>query len=727
MGEFFNHFLESFQVPLESPILVFSLILMIILLSPILLGRLNIPGIIGLIIAGIMIGPKGFHIIENNSAIELFSTIGLLYIMFIAGLELDLKEFKANRNRSISFGILTFMIPLSIGYPICHYFLGYDVNASLLTSSMFATHTLVAYPIVSKLGISKNQAVAVTVGGTILTDTAVLILLAVIVGNAEGNLSQDFWIKLGISLTIFSLIMFFIIPRIARWFFEKLKHEKHSHYIFVLSVVFFAAFLAEVAGVEAIIGAFMAGLALNKLIPHNSSLMNRIEFLGNAFFIPFFLISVGMLVDVRVIFSGTGAWIVAGTLTIVALSSKWLAAWFTQIIFKFSGAQRQVIFGLSSAHAAATLAVILVGYNVILGYDELGDPIRLLDDNILNGTIILILVTSIVATFATENAAKKIVIEAENDVEGLAKSSGAKSEHILVPIDNYEKINRLMELAFYIKDQKSPNPISMLTVVSNNEDSNANLSEAKTKLDEFADKNKESKTKVNVLTTIDHHAATGIARVSREIMTDLILLGWPSQSSGFIDRLIGIGEKVDNIVNQTGKTSFVCKIQKPITQHTKIVVTVPPLAEREVGFATWLNKILTLAERLDIPIEFYGNKDTVAIAEKLFSKLKSPVITLKEYDSLNNITSIVRDISENDLLIFVSAKRGGTSYTRVLENMPSRIIKLFPTNSLIVIFPQHFIDFNKKDSDISTEGIKASIEAVQKVSRGIGSIFKKTK
>lgn len=716
MGEFFNHFLESFQVPLENPILVFSLILMIILLSPILLGRLNIPGIIGLIIAGIMIGPKGFHIIENNSAIELFSTIGLLYIMFIAGLELDLKEFKANRNRSISFGILTFMIPLGIGYPICHYFLGYDVNASLLTASMFATHTLVAYPIVSKLGISKNQAVAVTVGGTILTDTAVLILLAVIVGNAEGSLNQDFWIKLGVSLTIFSLIMFLIIPRIAKWFFEKLKHEKHSHYIFVLSVVFFAAFLAEVAGVEAIIGAFMAGLALNKLIPHNSSLMNRIEFLGNAFFIPFFLISVGMLVDVRVIFSGTGAWIVAGTLTFVALFGKWLAAWITQLVFKYSGAQRQIIFGLSSASAAATLAIILVGFNK-----------GIIDEKILNGTIILILVTSIVATFATENAAKKIVIEAENDVEGLAKSSGAKSEHILVPIDNYEKINRLMELAFYIKDQKSPNPISMLTVVSNNEDSNANLAEAKTKLDEFADKNKESKTKVNVLTTIDHHAATGIARVSREIMTDLILLGWPSQSSGFIDRLIGIGEKVDNIVNQTGKTSFVCKIQKPITQHTKIVVTVPPLAEREVGFATWLNKILTLAERLDIPIEFYGNKNTIEIAEKLFSKLKSPVITLKEYDSLNNITSIVRDISENDLLIFVSAKRGGTSYTRVLENMPSRIIKLFPTNSLIVIFPQHFIDFNKKDSDISTEGIKASIEAVQKVSRGIGSIFKKTK
>jgi len=714
MEEFLNHFLESFQLPLESPILVFSLILMIILLSPILLGRLNIPGIIGLIIAGIIIGPKGFYIIENNSAIDLFSTIGLLYIMFIAGLELDLNEFKANRNRSLAFGFFTFAIPLVIGYPVCHYFLGYDVNASLLTASMFATHTLVAYPIVSKLGVSKNQAVAVTVGGTILTDTAVLIILAVIVGNAEGGLNQDFWIKLGVSLTIFSIIMFLIIPRIAKWFFEKLKHEKHSHYIFVLSVVFFAAFLAEVAGVEAIIGAFMAGLALNKLIPHNSSLMNRIEFLGNAFFIPFFLIGVGMLVDVSVIFSGTGAWIIAISLTVVAILGKWLAAFFTQITFRFSKSQRQLIFGLSSAHAAATLAIILVGYNK-----------EIIDENILNGTIILILVTSIVATFSTEKAAKKIVIESENDVEGLAQSSGAKSEHILVPIDSLEKINSLMELAFYIKDRKSPNPISMLTVVSNNDDSNLNLAKAKAKLDQFVADNKESKTKINVLTTLDYHAATGISRVSREIMTDLILLGWPSQQSGFIERLIGIGEKIDNIVNLTGKTSFVCNIKKPLPEHKKIIVTVPPLGEREVGFSTWLNKILTLAERLDIPVEFYGNKDTISILEKLFSKLKSPVITLMEYDSLNDITKITKEAAVNDLLIMVSAKSGGTSYSRTLENMLSRIQKASPENSLIVIFPQHFTDFNKKDSDISTEGLKASIEAVQKVSRGIGSFFKR--
>src|SRR5690606_16848483 len=287
-----------------------------------------------------------------------------------------------------------------------------DFNASFLTASMFATHTLVAYPIVSKLGVAKNQAVAITVGGTILTDTAVLIILAVIMGNSQGSLNQEFWIRLGISLAIFSAIMFLIIPRIAEWFFRKLESEKHSHYIFVLSVVFFAAFLAEVAGVEPIIGAFVAGLGLNKLISHTSALIDRIEFIGNSLFIPFFLLSLGMLVDVSVILSGPTALIVAGTLSVVALFGKWIAAWFTQLVFKYTKAQRQLIFGLSSAHAAATLAVILVGYKA-----------EILDENILNGTIILILITCIIASFATEKAAKKIIVETEEETNNLARAN----------------------------------------------------------------------------------------------------------------------------------------------------------------------------------------------------------------------------------------------------------------------------------------------------------------
>src|SRR5690554_6257459 len=270
MTDIFKQLIHEFEIPLQNPVLIFSLILFIILLSPILLRRLNIPGIIGLIIAGVIIGPYGFNILEKNSAVDLFSTIGLLYIMFIAGLELDLNEFKSNKNKSLLFGFFTFIIPLDIGFPVCYYLFGYNFDASFLTASMFATHTLVSYPIISKFGITKNQAVAVTVGGTILTDTAVLIILAVIMGKSQGNLTSDFWIQLGVSLAIFSVIMLVIVPRIAKWFFRKLESEKHSHYIFVLSIVFFAAFLAEIAGFEPIIGAFVAGLALNKLIPASS-------------------------------------------------------------------------------------------------------------------------------------------------------------------------------------------------------------------------------------------------------------------------------------------------------------------------------------------------------------------------------------------------------------------------------------------------------------------------
>src|SRR5690606_16525616 len=384
--------------------------------------------------------------------------------------------------------------------------------------------TLVAYPIVSKLGVAKNQAVAITVGGTILTDTAVLIILAVIIGNSQGSLDQAFWIRLIISLAIFSAIMFLVMPRIAQWFFKKLESEKHMHYIFVLSVVFFAAFLAEVAGIEPIIGAFVAGLALNPLIPHSSALMNRIEFIGNSLFIPFFLISVGMLVDVSVILSGPMAIIIALTLSVVAIFSKWIAALFTQLIFKYSKAQRQVIFGLSSAHAAATLAVILVGYQA-----------KILDENILNGTIILILITCVVASFAAEKSAKKIVLSEEGDISvDQLKNQLNYNEQILIPVANLALVENLLDFALIIKDKNSTNPVTLLSVVPNNNEAEMNIMKYRKELEKFILQGSASESSVNTITTIDHNPASGIARAAKEIMADFVIIGWP-QKTGFID------------------------------------------------------------------------------------------------------------------------------------------------------------------------------------------------
>lgn len=676
MEEFLKILTHEFHLPFSNPVLVFSLILLIILVSPVIFKRLNIPGIIMLIISGIIIGPFGFGLLEQNSAIDLFSKIGLLYIMFIAGLELDMNQFKVNKNKSFLFGFFTFIIPLAIGFPVCFFFLGYGFNASFLTASMFATHTLIAYPIVSKMGVSKNEAVAVTVGGTILTDTAVLIILAIILGNAEeGGLSIDFWIRLAISLTIFCSIMFFVVPRIAKWFFTHLEKEKHSHYIFVLTVMFLAAFLAELAGVEDIIGAFLAGLALNSLIPHSSALMNRIEFMGNSLFIPFFLISVGMLVDISVIFSGPWAIVIAITLSVVAISGKWLAALFTQLVFKYSPAQRKVIFGLSSGHAAATLAVIIVGYNA-----------EIIDINILNGTIILILITSIVATFATEKAGMKLVKEAEVvNPEEIKNSDSYKMESILLPLANMVNLEKLLEFSILIKDKTSLNPISILTVVPNDEQAELNIAQANIKLQDFIREASATETEVNITATIDQDIAKGISRRSKELIADFIVMGWPTSSGK--EEVIGVVMR--KIINSTSKTVFLCQSEKPWATHQKIILAVPLGSEDMPGFEQWMKKVVKMSEELTVSVEVFCTRETWAAIKVLLKrlKLKAP-LEFHEFKNWEDYLIISKHVKPEDILILVSAREETFAYQPILEEIPFKMEKYFPENTKLIIFPQ---------------------------------------
>lgn len=715
MLEFFENLSKEFDLPLRNPVLIFSLLLFIILLSPVL-RRINIPGIIGLIISGVVIGPNGLNILAQNSAIELFSTIGLLYIMFIAGLELDLNEFKAYKNKSIVFGFFTFILPLSIGFPVCYYFLQYDFNASFLTASMFATHTLVTYPIVSKLGIAKNKAVAVTVGGTILTDTAVLLILAVIMENSQGNLGGGFWIRLGVSLAIFTAIMFLLVPRVAKWFFKKLESEKHSHYIFVLSVVFFAAFLAEVAGVEPIIGAFVAGLALNRLIPHSSALMNRIEFIGNSLFIPFFLISVGMLVDIRVLLKGSGALIIATTLTVVALAGKWLAALLTQLIFRFTGSQRQLIFGLSSAHAAATLAVILVGYKA-----------NILDENILNGTIILILITCIAASFATEKAARKIILEDTYDAPELGRVNNIlNNEHILVATNNITNMEKLLEFATLIKEKKSANPISILSVVSNNQEAEINIQKSRNRLENIVRQASASDTKVNIVTAIDFNAASGIVRTSREIMADMIILGWP-QRVNIIDKLLG--EKIETIIGNSDKTLFICHFTAPLPVHKRIMVIAPPLSEKEMGFHTWILKITRLAQELSVQLVFFCNEQTdTAIRKEMREQKLYLNIQTSLFHDWEDFLIISRNVQPEDIFILVSARKGSISHFSYLDSLPAKMEKHFAAHSKIVVYPRQYSEGYDTDGydELTSGPLNKGIETVQKLGKDIGNIFKRT-
>jgi len=676
MDNFFDQIAEQFQLPLQSPVLIFSLILFIILLAPILLKKIRVPGIIGLIIAGIIIGPEGFNVLES-SKIEIFSTIGLLYIMFIAGLELDMNQFKAHRNKSLVFGFFTFAIPMAIGYPVYYYILGQwdeEINkeAAFLTASMFATHTLVTYPIVSKLGLAKNVATSITVGATILTDTAVLILLAVILGSHSGGLSQEFWIQLAIGIVLFSACMFLVIPRITTWFFRKFSSEKHSHYVFVLAVVFLAAFLSEIAGLEAIIGAFFAGLALNKLIPNSSALMQRIDFIGNSLFIPFFFISVGMIVDVSVIFNGWMAVIIAATLTIVALIGKWLAAWVTQLVYKFSTGQRDLIFGLSSAHAAATLAIIIVGH-------EAG----IIDDNILNGTVILILITCIIASLVTEKAAKKVIQETEEDLD---LEPAVKNEFILMPIANTVNIEKMLDFAVYVKDKNSENPLSILSVVDNNDEAERKIIKTKESLEKIVQENTGEETDVDVRATIDHNAASGIARTAKELNADLIFLGWPERV-GFIDKIIG--DKMGSIISMTEKTLFICDFKAPLIDHKRLFLVVPPNAEFEEGFVIWMEKLAQLATELSLPIQLSTTEITYKSIKKYIKQNKlSLTIDFHNFNDWEDFFVLSKHIEDRDILIVVGARKGTISHVWHIDRLPGKMERHFTELSKIVIYPQ---------------------------------------
>ena len=456
----------SVTLPLTNPVLIFSVILFIILFAPLVLHRFKIPDIVGLIIAGALIGPYGLHIMDRDSSIVLFGTVGLLYIMFVAGLEIDMADFKKNSKRSLIFGLYTFFIPMILGTFAGVYLLDFSYPTSILLASMFASHTLVTYPIVSKYGITKNRAVNVTIGGTVVTCLLALLVLAVIVGMSTGELTQGFWIQLGVSTVVFAFIVLWGFPFVGRWYFKRYD-DRVGQFIFVLGLVFFASFLAEAAGLEAIIGAFLAGLALNRLIPNTSALMNRIEFVGNALFIPFFLIGVGMLVNFHVfLYDLTTVW-VAVIMCVVATVSKFIPAWLAQKNFRFTTSERTLIFGLSNAQAAATLAAVLVGYNVILGTTPEGESIRLLNESVLNGTIVMILVTCIIASFATQKGAQEVALAEFAEDESVDNEE--IEDRILIPLSNIENVEELVGLAVTIKSKKAKAVMTALNVIQADE------------------------------------------------------------------------------------------------------------------------------------------------------------------------------------------------------------------------------------------------------------------
>jgi len=669
------------HLPITDPTWIFLLVLIIILFAPILLSRLRIPHIIGMILAGVVVGEYGFNILERDSSFELFGKVGLYYIMFLAGLEMDLEGFKKNRTKALVFGLLTFLVPMALGIWSSMSILGYGLTTAVLLASMYASHTLIAYPIVSRYGLSRLRSVSITVGGTALTVAFALLVLAIISGMYKGEIGHLFWIMLGVKVLLVCFLIIFGFPRIGRWFFRKYE-DSIMQFIFVLVMVFLGGGLLELAGMEGILGAFMVGLVLNRLIPNISPLMNRLEFVGNALFIPYFLIGVGMIIDVRALFTGGEALKVAVVMTIVATFSKWLAAWMTQKIFRMQTSERTMMFGLSNAQAAATLAAVLVGNKI-----EIAPGVPLLNDDVLNGTVVMILFTCIISSIATERAARKIAVQ---DNYGDLEEAPKEEENILIPIANPETIENLVNMALIMKEPKRKDGLTTLSVINDGNASEARMAQGKRCLERSAMVAAAADVSVNTVTRFDLNIASGIIHAMKEYNASEVVIGLHRKVT-LVDSFLGT--LTENLLKGTHKQVMIVKSLMPVNTLRRIIVAVPPKAEYEAGFFKWVERLCRMGLQLGCRVHFYAHPDTLNYLKGYISqKHKGMRREFSELDDWNDLLLLTGQVNFDHLLVIVSARRGFISYDPSFEKLPAQISKYFNNSSLMVLYPDQFGD-----------------------------------
>lgn len=711
MEEIFN-----VQLPLEDPVLKFLIILLIILLVPIVSDRFKLPHLLGMIIAGVIIGPFGLNLLARDSSIILSGTVGLLYIMFLAGLEIDMKDFKSNGVKSTLLGIYGFLIPMILGTLAGVYILGFSFMTSVLLASMFASHTLITYPIVSKLGITKDLSVNISVGSTLVTNILSLLVLAIVVGRSTGDMDHNFWLVLASSFIAFTLVITFVFPIIGRWFFKRYK-DNISQFIFVLVIVFLGAVLSQLGGIEPIIGAFMSGLALNRLIPQTSPLMNRIDFVGNAIFIPFFLIGVGMLIDFRA-FTNSHTVFVAVVMSVIATISKFIAAKATQKSFKLNSDQGLLIFGLTNAQAAATLAAVLVGYNIILGETDSGQPIRLLNDSVLNGTIIMILVTCTIASFATQKGAKKIAISGHMEVE-----PDDVKETILIPLSNPDTIEELIDLSINIKSKSNTNGLRALNIVKNDAKHPENENNGRKILEKAEVSAAATDTPMKTILRYDLDLVHGITNVVKEEnITDLVL-GLHLKKGVYGSFL---GNLTNGILEKSNITTFIYNPQQPIATIKRHLIIVPENAEFESGFSFWLSRIWNIALNTGASLVFYASKSTIKLLKKIH--LKHPIaIEFKIFSNWGDFGMLSDQLRDDDNLIIVLSRKNLLSYQERMEEVPNFLNKHFKDINFLLVYPSQSAFTVDGTVDLTNPSLLHAIEKLDVIGKTIATIFRNKK
>ena len=665
--------------PITDPTLIFFVVLLMILLSPIIMGRLRIPHIIGMVLAGVLVGKYGLNILGRDASFELFGRVGLFYIMFLAGLEMDMEGLKKNRNRVVVFGMLTFLIPFAITYFMGVSLLGYLPLASLLLAAIMASNTLIAYPIVGRYGLTRHTSSTLSVGSSMMALFMALIVMASIVNSFHGKGGILFWLLFILKFVAYCVGLIMVIPRVTRWFLRRYS-DAVMQFIFILAIVFLSAALSDAVGLEGIFGAFMSGLILNRFVPKVSPLMNRIEFTGNALFIPYFLIGVGMLINVRLLFAGSKILWVVFCIVFFGTLGKAVAAYLAARIFRLSWLAGHMMFGLTSAHAAGAIAMVMVGRRLQVAPGE-----YLFGDEVLNGIVIMILFTCIISTVITERAAQRLRLQ---EKEGHDMMKNLDDEKILIPVKYPEYSDNLVTMATLMRNPRLKRELVALNVVYDDVNMRHNQAEGQRLLDHLCHLASASDVPMVTQVRIAANIANGIKHAFKEFQASEILMGLHFHKE--ISRSFW-GEFTRSLYNGLSRQIIVTRILQPLNTIRRIQVAIPSRAEFEPGFYRWLERLARMAGNLECRITFHGRKETLQLVNEFIrNRFPSVRAEYEEMEHWKELPTLGSKVREDHLFVIVTARKGTISYKTAMERLPEELNKCVKGKTIMIIFPDQY-------------------------------------
>lgn len=672
----------SQYLPITSPTLIFFVVLFIILIAPIVMGKLRIPHIIGMVLAGIVIGPYGLNILERDSSFELFGRVGLLYIMFLAGIEMDLEGLKKDLGKVTVFGLLTCFVPFILTYLSCVWYLGYPSLASLLLGCIMASNTLVAYPIVVRYGLQRSTVTTLSVGASMLSLLIALVVTAALVGSMSGDTGTLFWVMFFVKFVVWCIAMTWLIRHMTRWFLRRYS-DSVMQYIFVLAVMFISAATCELIGLEGILGAFVSGLVLNRFIPNISPLMNRIEFIGNAIFIPYFLIGVGMLINAGLLLEGGNTILVVACIGIFGTLGKAIAAFLTSFFFHRSVHEGNLMFGMTSAHAAGAIALVMVGVNL-----EIAPGHHLLGDEALNAVVIMILFTCIISTVVTDYASRTIVLKEKSQRKMPEDDGKADDEKILIPVKYPETCDTLLNMAMLMRNEKLSRGLIALNVVYDDLDATYNQQEGQRLLEQIEKKAAAADVQVQTQVRLATNIANGIKHAFKEYDASEIILGQHIHDNS--TRRFW-GQFAQSLFNGLNRQIIIARCTIPLNTIRVFHVAVPSRAEYEPGFYRWLERVSRMVTRLGCRILFHGRDESLSLIRTFlsnrFPSIRADYAIMQHW---NDFKSLAAQVEEHQMLVVVTARPGTVSYKSAMERLPDELTTYYKYKNVMIIFPDQY-------------------------------------